>query len=150
MRKFVYNEKGFFLMEHLIGVIITGILAVSTTVLLHTLRTYQTQPLHLTQHEVETLATRLQQEAAFATFLPGPRHQFNLQIGSSHISYVFQNNRISRLVNGRGGEIALYNVANFEVFPGNNQSSLLEITSYSGNSYTIFLTNFLPEVLYES
>ena len=149
MKKFACNEKGFFLVEHLLAVVITSLLAAASVALIHTVRAYQVNPIHLTQHEVETLATRLQQEAAYATAIQTDPEQLHLEIDGNLVSYVFQNNRISRQVNGRGGEIALYNVSGLHVAPGPNQSATLTITSMSGHAYEIYLIAFLPEVHHE-
>jgi len=149
MKKFACDERGFLLMEHLLGLIITSMLATTAVLLMQVLRTYQVNPTHLSQHEVETLTTRLQMEAAFADYLTARNNQIILEIDGNQISYLLNNGRISRQVNGRGGEIALYNVANFRVFPRNNRSIHAEITSHTGQTHALYLINFLKEPTYE-
>lgn len=146
MKRFACNERGFLLMEHLLGLVITSILATTAVLLMQTLRTYQVNPVHLSQHEVETLATRLQIEAAFADSLTARGNQIILEVDGNQVSYLWNNQRISRQVNGRGGEIALYNVAEFRVFPGNDRSIRAEITSFADITHELYLVNFHREV----
>ncbi|MCL1949202.1 MAG: hypothetical protein FWF59_05680 [Turicibacter sp.] len=142
MKKFVYDQHGFFLVEQLLSLSITSILALAFAALLQMLPHYQVNPNLLSQHEVETLATRLQQEAGLADGLWVENNQLNLMVDGSVISYALSNGRISRRVNGSGGEIALYGASGFFVAAGSNQSAHLSITGHDGVTHGIYLINF--------
>lgn len=148
MKRFVSNQKGIFLVEQLLALILTTILSAAATVLISSLAAYQINPNHLSQHEIETLATRMQQESAYAGQLLADGGQLRMVTDGQTVSYTFQNQRISRLVNGRGGEIALYNVKDFQTYQLPN-AALLKITNHAGQIHEIFLTRFLPEDRYE-
>jgi len=116
-KSFVYDERGFLLLEHLIAVVIMGIMMVVFLSLMEIVAGFTAQQGELTMHEVNTLAVRIQNEARHANQLTSSDHQLFLHFDHTDdvIGFVISNNRLLRQVNGRGGEIMSYHVTNLNV-----------------------------------
>ena len=140
-KKYVFNQNGFLLLEHLIALFITALLSLLLVLLLQVVKNYQINPNQITHQEVETLATRLQKESRRLDYFSINQQRLLFHLNDqSIISYHIQNNRLIRQRDGRGGEIALYHCKNLTIELLNEHSVLLELTSTHGDIFTIYLS----------
>ena len=135
------NERGFLLLEHLISILIVGILSVAFLSLMQVVRVYTVDQTALTMHEVNTLAIRLQNEVRFADSLKAADGQLFVHFNEAGnvVSFSAQNDRLVRQVDGRGGEIMVYNLAKMEVFLFDDQSARISLVSFDGNVFQFYL-----------
>lgn len=141
-KRFVYSsQRGFLLIEHLIALMITGILTTVTLSLLHVIKGYTIEPTRLSQHEVETFTSHLQKEAQRAHSISINQQKLMLHFSDASVtSYFIQNNRLMRQANGKGGEIALYNCTRLEIEFVHDQSAHLKLTSNQNDTYDVYLS----------
>jgi len=140
--KFVCDERGFLLIEHLISLLIVGILSVMIVTLLQVVSSYSVNPNHLTMHEVETLATRIQNEARLASSLSAGDDELFLHFSEDRVVNfsVRNNNRMVRQVNGVGGEIATYNLRSMDVNLIGEGTARLRLVSIEGEVFYMYIT----------
>ena len=138
---FAYNEKGFLLLEHLISIVIMGILSIVFLYLMQIVSVYTVDQTSLTMHEVNSLAIRLQNEIRFASSLTSTDTQLfaNFTREGNVVSFSAQNNRLVRQVNGRGGEILLYNLFGMDIELFDNQSARISLVSAEGEVFQFYL-----------
>lgn len=142
-KRFVFNQSGFLLIEHLVAILLTSILATVAVVLLHVIKEYEVNPNQTSQHEIETLASRLQKEAKYADSIDVNQQTLLLRMNNGQIvSYYVQNNRLTRQVNRAGGEIALYHCQSITIELLNNQSAKIQLISTFGEIFDIYLSTF--------
>lgn len=149
--QFAYNEKGFLLIEHLIAIVIMSILVMVILGLMQVVSAYTTNQTALTMHEVNTVATRLQNEIRLANYLTssGSGVVAHFESQNNEIGFHVQNNRLMRQVNGRGGEILVYNLSSMTVEVFNENSAAITLLSLEGEAfrfpiYTLHIT--IPEI----
>lgn len=140
--RFAYDEQGFLLVEHLISVVIVGILSVVLLYLMQIISIYRHDYHVLTQHEVNTIGLRLQQEINFATTLSAGDNQLLVYFEETGdtVSFSARNNRMLRQVNGRGGEIVTYHLLQLEVHLFSDQAARLRLTSREGDVFEIYVS----------
>lgn len=141
-KPFAYNQKGFVLIEHLIALFIAVILTATATHILQVIASYQVETHVLSQHEVQTLATRIQNEARWATSLSAHGQELRLHFDDSTVSFVMRNGRLLRQIDGLGGEVALYLAEDFRVVLLNNYSATLQFASISGEIFSVYISTF--------
>ena len=146
------NEKGFLLLEHLISILIVGILSIAFLSLMQVVRGFSVDQTSLTMHEVNTLAVRLQNEIGDACFLTAEEGQLFAHFSGDGyvVSFSAQNNRLVRQVDGRGGEIMVYNLADMNVVLFDDQSARVSLISFDGDVFQFFLEVLSLEVGDES
>lgn len=145
---FVYNEKGFLLLEHLISIAIVSILSIILVYLMQVVSIYRTDQTSLTMHEVNTVAIRMQNEIRFADSLTGANNQLyaHFTTGNRVVNFTFQNNRLVRQVGGRGGEILIYNLFGMEVVLFDSRSARVSLVSFDGDIFQFYLSIIHIEV----
>jgi len=147
--RFVSNEKGFLLLEHLIAVVIMGILSITFLALMQVVASYRADQTALTMHEINTLAIRLQNEIRSANSLTSSTGQLTAGFADgSFVSFQMQNNRLTRQVNDRGGEILVYNIANMEVHLFDERSARLSLTSFDNELFQFYLHALVFELYF--
>jgi len=141
------NEKGFLLLEHLISIIIVGILSIAFLSLMQVVRVYTVDQTALTMHEVNTLAIRLQNEIRLAESLSAADGQLLTHFTDGRVvSFSAQNDRLVRQVDGLGGEIMVYNLADMDVILFDNQSVRVSLRSFDGEVFQFYLRILQSEV----
>jgi len=147
---FVFNERGFLLLEHLIAIAMMGILSFTFLVLMQVVSNYTTDQTVLTMHEVNTLAIRLQNEIRTADFLTvsGGQLAAHFENEGNIVRFLVQNNRLVRQVNGRGGEILVYNVAAIELLLFDEHSVRLSLRSLDGDVFQFYLEIVTVEIYF--
>jgi len=144
---FVFNEKGFLLLEHLIAIVIMGILSITFLALMQVVASHRADQTALTMHEVNTLAIRLQNEIRTANDLTASTNQLMAQFEDGNtVSFQIQNNRLTRQVNGRGGEILIYNISELNVYLFNEHSVRITLKSLDGNRFQFYLQALTVEI----
>ena len=145
---FVCNEKGFLLLEHLISMVIMGFLSIAFLSLMQVVSIYSVSQTSLTMHGANSLAIRLQNEIQFADSLKIADGQLLVHFPGERgvVSFFAQNNRLIRQVDGRGGEIMIYNVARMNVILVDNRSARVSLTSTDGDVYQFHLQVLHMEV----
>lgn len=145
---FVYNEKGFLLLEHLIAMVIMSVLSLTFLYLMQVVSTYATSQTSLTMHEVNSLAIRLQNEIKSAEFLTVSDGKLlaHFTREGNVVSFSAQNNRLVRQVNGRGGEILVYHLSGMDVILFDHQSARLSMKSFDGDVFPFYLSILQIEV----
>jgi len=140
--RFAYNEEGFLLLEHILSLVVVGVLSLALIALLQVVSAYRANQDVLTQHEVNTLGVRLQNEAQFATSISTAENQvlFHFKQSGDVVSFMMRNGRLVRQVNGSGGEIASYDVERLEVTLFGDQSARLQLRSRSGEMFNIYVS----------
>jgi len=135
-------EKGFLLLEHILSLVIVGILSLALISLLQVVSAFHVNQSVLTQHEVNTLGIRLQNEAQFATSISVAENQLLLHFDQTGdvVSFVVRNGRLVRQVNGSGGEIASYDVQRLEVMLFGDQSARLSLISVGGEVFNVYVS----------
>lgn len=138
---FVSNEKGFLLLEHLIAIVIMGILSLTFLALMQVVSNYKEEQTTLTMHEVNTIAIRLQNEIRSADFLTATQGQLSAHFESENniVNFFVQNNRLMRQVNGRGGEILVYNISEMSTLLFNEHSVSISLKSLDDNLFQFYL-----------
>jgi len=141
------NEKGFLLLEHLISVVIVGVLSIAFLSLIQVVRVYTANQTALTMHEVNTLAVRLQNEIRFAQSLSAADGRLFAHFTDGRVvSYSAQNDRLVRQVDGIGGEIMVYNLAAMDVVLFDSRSAQVSLKSFDGGIFQFYLEVFRLEV----
>ena len=142
------NEKGFLLLEHLISILIVGILSIAFLSLMQVVQVYTVDQTSLTMHEVNTLAIRMQNEIRNARSLTAADGQLFAHFNGDEnvVSFSAQNNRLVRQVDGRGGEIMVYNLADMHVVLFDNQSARVSLISFDGDVFQFYLEVLSIEV----
>jgi len=145
---FVCNEKGFLLLEQLISIVIMGVLSITFLSLMQVVSVYTVSQTSLTMHEVNSLAIRLQNEIRFADSLSvADGRLFAHFTGAGNVvSFSAQNNRLVRQVDGRGGEILVYNLSGIDVVLFDNQSARVSLVSFDGDVFQFYLQVLHMEV----
>ena len=140
--RFVCNERGFLLIEHLISLFVVGILGALIATLLQVMASYNVSPNYLTMHEVQTLATRIQNEARLASSLSAGDGELRLYFADSgdRVSFVARNNRMMRQVNGSGGEVATYNLRSMDVRLIDDGAARLRLVSMEQEVFNMYIT----------
>ena len=136
------DERGFLLVEHLISVVIVGIVSVVLLYLMQIISVYRSDYNILTQHEVNTIGLRLQQEIKFATSLSVRGNQLLVhfaEVGET-VSFTARNNRLLRQMNRRGGEIVSYHVSQLEIQLFSDQAARLRLISHQGEVFDIYVS----------
>lgn len=146
--RFVYNEKGFLLLEHVLSLALVGILSLALISLLQVVSAFHIDQTTLTQHEVNTLGVRLQNEAQFATSLSAAENQLLLHFNQNNdvVSFIVRNGRLVRQVNGSGGEIASYDVQSLDVVLFGDYAARLQLRSAEGERFDIYVSVLRLEV----
>lgn len=136
------DERGFLLIEHLISVVIVGILSVVLLYLMQIISVYRRDYNALTQHEVNTIGLRLQNEINFATALSAGDNQLLVYFAETGdtVSFSARNNRMLRQVNGGGGEIVTYNLRSMEVQLFSDQAARLRLMSLEADVFYIYVS----------
>ena len=142
------NEKGFLLLEHLISIVIMGVLSITFLSLMQVTSVYTANQTSLTMHEVNSLAIRLQNEIRFADSLTvADGRLFAHFIGEGNVvSFSAQNNRLVRQVEGRGGEILVYNLSGMDVVLFDDHSARVSLISFDGDVFQFYLSTLHMEV----
>ena len=142
------NEKGFLLLEHLIAIVIMGVLSIAFFSLMQVVSLYAFDQTSLTMHEVNSLAIRLQNEIRFANSLTAADGQLFAHFTNEGniVSFSAQNNRLVRQVGGRGGEIMVYNLAGMDIVLFDNQSARVSLRSFNGDVFQFYLHILSMEV----
>ena len=145
---FVYNEKGFLLLEHLISLVIMSILNITFLTLMQVVSVYTVSQTSLTMHEVNSLAIRLQNEIQHADSLTATdgRLLAHFTREGDVVSFTAQNNRLVRQVNGRGGEIMVYNLSGMNVSLFDSRSARVSLRSFDGDVFQFYLQLLHVEV----
>ena len=140
--KFVYNEKGFLLLEHLIAVAILGIISVGILSVMQVVSSYAVDQTALTMHEVNTVAIRIKNEVRFADAFITSDGRLDVHFANSEdvVSFLILNDRLVRRVNDRGGEILVYNVARMEVYEISANTVRVVLTCLMGNEFAFSLS----------
>jgi len=134
------NEKGFLLLEHLISIVVVGILSLAFLSLMQVVRVYTVDQTALTMHEVNTLAIRLQNEIRFAESLSAADGQLFAHFADGRVvSFSARNDRLVRQVDGQGGEIMVYNLAGMDVVLFGSQSVRVSLRSFDGDVFQFYL-----------
>lgn len=142
-KRFVFNQSGFLLIEHLIAILLTSLLTMVAVVLLHVIKSYEVNTNQISHHEIETLTSRLQKEAKYAKFIGTNQRGLLLRLNNgTNVNYYVQNNRLTRQVNGAGGEIALYHCRSITVELINDQSARIEVISIFDDVFYIYISTF--------
>ena len=133
--------KGFLLLEHLISVVIVGILSIAFLSLMQVVQIYTFDQTSLTMHEVNTLAIRLQNEIRSADLLSALDGQLLVYFTEDEavVSFTAQNDRLVRQVNGRGGEIMVYNLADMDVILFDDYSARVILRSLDDDVFQFYL-----------
>ena len=139
MKELFVCEKGFLLLEHLISIVIVGILSIAFLSLMQVVRVYTFDQTSLTMHEINTLAVRMQNEIRFADSLSHADGQLLAYFAEDVVSFTAQNDRLVRQVNGLGGEIMVYNLAGMEVVLFDNYSARVILRSPEDNVFQFYL-----------
>ena len=140
--KFVYNERGFLLIEHLISVVIVGMLSIVLLYLMQIISIYRRDYNALTQHEVNTIGLRLQNEINYASYLSAGYNQLLVYFAETGdtVSFSVRNNRMLRQVNGLGGEIVTYHVQSMEVVLLTDYAARLRLISAEAGVFDIYVS----------
>jgi len=145
---FVYNEKGFLLLEHLISIVIMSVLSITFLYLMRVVSVYTVDQTALTMHEVNSLAIRLQNEIRLADSLTAADGRLFAHFTREEnvVSFSAQNNRLVRQVDGRGGEIMVYNLSGMNVVLFDNRSARISLVSFDGDIFQFYLQALHMEV----
>lgn len=140
--RFVYNERGFLLLEHILSLVIVGILSWAMIALLQVISVYHANQNALTQHEVNTLSVRLQNEVQFATSLSATENHLQVYFSQTGdvVSFVVRNGRLIRQVNGSGGEVLVYHLQGLDVTLFSDQAARLELVSIENQSFNVYVS----------
>ena len=140
--KFVFNQKGFLLLEHLIAIAIMGIISVGFFAVMQVISSYSVNQNTITMHEINSIAVRLQNEMRFADTLMTSDGRLDVHFANSDdvVSFFILNDRLVRRVNDRGGEILIYHVASMEVIATGDYSVRIILTCLSGNAFSFSLS----------
>lgn len=141
-KQFVYDEQGFLLIEHLLSIVIVGILSVILVSLMQITSIYRRDYNALTQHEVNTMGLILQDEINFATSLSTGNNQllvYSAETGDT-VSFSVRNNRMIRQVNGLGGEIVSYHIQRMEVQLFSDKSARIRLVSLEEDVFYIYVS----------
>lgn len=139
--QFACDERGFLLIEHLISVAIVGILSVTLLSMMQIISVYRQDYNGLTQHEVNTIGLRLQNEIKFATSTSSENNQLLVyfeETGNT-VRFWVRNNRMIRQVNGLGGEIVSYNIERMDVQLFSDQSARIRLISLDSAVFEIYV-----------
>jgi len=141
-KQYVYNQKGYLLIEHLMALFLTSILTAVIIALLQVLKSHHVEATQITQHEIETLTTRLNKEVRRASSISASQNRLILHFSDTtdKVSYHVQNNRLTRQINSLGGEIALYHCKKLTVELLNDHSVKLELISAFDDIFNIYLS----------
>jgi type II secretory pathway pseudopilin PulG len=140
--KFVFEERGFLLVEYLLVLFVAGLLAMSTVGLLSTSLRYQVDPQQISAQEIGGLATRMQKEARNAREISVADNRLILLMSDgSEVSYLLNNQRLFRRYNN-GGEVAAYQVEGMEAEVFNQYSVLIHLISVFGERFPIYLFTY--------
>lgn len=143
-KPFVYNEKGYLLLEHLLAMFVVGILVLTFVPLLTVITTYESDVNALTMHEVNTLAIRLQNEVRGGSHLKPRANGISVYFApeGTTVSFFVQNNRLMRQVDGRGGEILHYHIRHLDASLATDTNATLALTSLTGEVFAFGLHIF--------
>jgi len=144
--KFAYNEKGFLLLEHLIAIVIMGVLSITFLHLMQLIAVYTVDQTALTMHEVNTIAIRMQNEVRQASFLTTVDGGLFLHFPEEErvVSFLIVNNRLGRRVNGAGGDILIYNLPQMAVTLFDSHAATVTLTAFSGEVFEFYV--FIPHM----
>ena len=138
------SNHGFLLIEHLLGLAITSILMLTLTQLLPMIDNYQSNLDKVTSQEISTLTTQLQKESQRAIYFSYRSPTFSVHLKDGSIAtYFISNHRLMRQINGKGGEVALYDCDKLTATIHHDQSATLTLTSSVGDVYSIYLSSIL-------
>jgi len=138
------SNHGFLLIEHLLALSITSILMLTLTQLIPMIDNYQSNLDKVTPQEMSTLTTQLQKEAQRATHFSYRSPTFSIHLKDGSIAtYFISNHRLMRQINGKGGEVALYDCDKLTATIHHDQSATLTLTSSVGDVYSIYLSSIL-------
>lgn len=138
------SNHGFLLIEHLLALAITSILMLTLTQLLPMIDNYQSNLDKVTSQEMSTLTTQLQKEAQRATHFSYRSPTFSVHLKNGSIAtYFISNHRLMRQIDGKGGEVALYDCDKLTATIHNDQSATLTLISSGGDIYSIYLSSTL-------
>ena len=140
--KFVFNQKGFLLLEHLIAIAIMGIISISFLSVMQVISSYAADQNTLTMHEVNTVAVRLQNEVRFADFFITSPGRLDVHFANSNdvINFFVLNNRLVRRVNGLGGEVVVHNVTSMDVLALADNSVRIVLHCLAGQEFSFSLS----------
>jgi len=140
--KFVSNQKGFLLLEHLISIAITGIISIAFLSVMQVISGYAASQNALAMHEVNTIAIRIQNETRFADFLTASPGRFDVHFENSSeiVSFFVLNERLVRRVNERGGEILIYNIASMDVVAFGSGAVRVILKCSNGSEFSFSLS----------
>ena len=126
---YVFNESGFLLLEHLVAIVILGILSISFLHLIKVVTMYDVDQNALTMHEVNTIAIRMQNEIRSANTLKAGEDYIIAYFGATdqEISFSIRNNNLVRQVDGRGGEVLGYNIRAISAHKVNDNGALVSL-----------------------
>jgi len=139
--KFVFNQKGFLLLEHLIAIAIMGIISIGFLTIMQVISSYVVRQNALTMHEANTVAIRIQNEIRFADFLTASPGQLDahFQDANEIVSFFVLNDRLVRRVNGRGGEILIYNLVSFDVVAFDSYAVRVGLRCSANHEFSFYL-----------
>ena len=146
--KFVFNQKGFLLLEHLIAIAITGIISIAFLSVMQVISGYTVDQNALTMHEVNTVAVRIQNEIRFADLLTVSTGRLELHFERSNeiISFFILNDRLVRRVNGRGGEVLIYSIASMDVVSFGAGAVRVELRCLSGDTFSFSVSKLQLDI----
>lgn len=138
--RFAFNERGFLLLEHLIAIAIMSILSLAFFALMQMVSSYTVDQEAFTMHEANTLAVRMQNEIKTADFLSTANGQLLAHFDDGTVSFAILNNRLTRQVNGRGGEILAYNVHAMDVTLFDQLSARITLRTADERWFQLYLS----------
>jgi len=146
--KFVFNQKGFLLLEHLIAIAIMGIISVAFLSVMQVISGYTVNQNALTMHEVNTIAIRLQNEVRFAESFSANSGRLDVYWHDSDdiVNIFVLNDRLVRRVNGVGGEVLIYNIASMEVVALSSNVVRVVLRCMNGNDFSFILSTLQLKV----
>lgn len=146
--KYVYNQRGFLLLEHLISIAITGIISIAFLTIMQVIAGYTVNQNALTMQEVNTIAIRLQNEARFADALTVSAGRLDIHFNRTNqtVSFFVLNNNLVRRVDGLGGEILVYNVASLDVIAVDANQARLRLRCLAENEFAFYVSRLRLDI----
>lgn len=137
------NELGFLLVEHLIALIIVGVLMQVCFCVVKLNEVYDFNADQVSVMDIQMAANQLQIDSRDMLKLTSSTDKLHLQMESgSIVTYRISDGKLLRQVDGLGGEVLLYHCQNLLVELFDEQSGYLYLTTSSQQTYPIYITTF--------
>lgn len=142
------NEKGFLLVEHLIALMIVGVLMQICFCVVKLNEIYAFNAHEVSVMDVQMAANQLQIDSRDMLKLTSSTDKLHLQMESgSMVTYRISDGKLLRQVDGSGGEVLLYHCQNLLVELLDEQSGYLYLTTSSNQTYPIYITTFQNQAI---